>query len=152
ATRAVAAGLLAAAVTPPAALRALASVGRPATPALARAAPATAAHADQFLHRLAGNFGVVRQAQPDAPALAVHLHHAYGDLVAPVEHVLDAVHALARGYVGDVQEAVGALGQLDERAESGGLDDLAHVLVADLHLLEHHAHALHERIRELPIG
>ena len=48
--------------------------------------------------------------------------------------VLDA---LAGRDVGDVQQAVGALGELDEGAERGRLDDLAGELVADLDLLGH---------------
>ncbi len=39
--------------------------------------------------------GSSAQAQADAPALAVDLDHAHVDLIALVEHVLDAVHALS---------------------------------------------------------
>src|SRR3954470_19745862 len=79
----------------------------------------------QLLDRLARDVGVLGQAQADAPALAVDLDHAHGDLVALVEHVLDGVDPLTGRHVGDVQQAVGALGQLDEGAEGRRLDDLA---------------------------
>src|SRR5215208_6984601 len=124
----------------------------PAAPAVAAAAAAVAAavgaRADrgQLGDRLAGHGRVVGQAQADPPALAVDLDHAHGDLVALVEHVLDGVHALARGDVGDVQQAVGALGELDEGAEGRRLDDLAGELVADLHLLGHRPDAVDERV------
>ena len=91
--------------------------------------------------------GVVGQAQADAAALAVDLDHADLDLVAAVEDVLDRVDALAGRDVGDVQQAVGALGQLDEGAERGRLDDLARERVADLDLLGHRADALGQRRR-----
>ena len=51
-----------------------------------------------------------------------------------------------------MQQSVGALGELDERAEGRRLDDLADVLVADLDLLHHHSHALDERVAELAVG
>jgi hypothetical protein len=51
-----------------------------------------------------------------------------------------------------VQQAVGALGELDERAEGGRLDDLAGVLVADLDLLGHRPDPLDERVAELAVG
>jgi hypothetical protein len=57
------------------------------------------------------------------------------DLVALVEHVLDGVDPLAGRHVGDVQEAVGALRELDKRAEGGRLDDLALERVADFDFL-----------------
>ena len=56
--------------------------------------------------------------------------------VAAADHVLD-VRDPARADVRDVQQAVGALLQLDEGAELGRLDDLAGVRVADLGLLRH---------------
>src|SRR6478752_7762703 len=49
-----------------------------------------------------------------AAALAVDLDHAHLDLVALVQDVLDRVDALAGRDVADVQQAVGALGELDE--------------------------------------
>ena len=60
--------------------------------------------------------------------------------------------ALAGRDVGDVQQAVGALGELDEGAEGRRLDDLADVLVADLDLLHHHPDALDQRVAELAVG
>ena len=51
-----------------------------------------------------------------------------------------------------MQQPVGALGELDEGAKGGRLDHLADVLVADLDLLHHHPHPLHERVRELAAG
>ena len=68
------------------------------------------------------------------------------DLVAAVEHVLDRVDPLAGRDVRDVQQAVGALGQLDEGAEGRGLDDLAGELVADLDLLGHRADAVDQGV------
>ena len=59
--------------------------------------------------------------------------------------------ALARRDVGDVQQAVGALGELDERAERRRLDDLAGERVADLDLLGHRADALGERLAQLAV-
>ena len=53
---------------------------------------------------------------------------------------------LAGRDVGDVQQAVRALGELDERAEGGGLHHLAVELVADLDLLGHRADAVGERV------
>ena len=58
-------------------------------------------------------------------------------LVAAVDTSSTVFDALAGRDVGDVQQAVGALGELDEGAEGGGLDDLAGELVADLDLLGH---------------
>ena len=141
-----------------AAVRALAPVARGpralARPAIAAPAPAgaTGANAGELLDGLAGDVRVLAQAQADAPALAVDLDHAHVDLIALVEHVLDAVHALSGRDVGDVQQPIGALGELDERAEGRRLDDLADVLVADLDLLHHHPDALHELVPELAVG
>ena len=53
---------------------------------------------------------------------------------------------LAGRDVRDVQQAVGALRELDEGAERGGLDDLAGELVADLDLLGHLADAVDQRV------
>src|SRR5215216_6692653 len=118
-----------------------------ARPALAVAAAAAArADRDQLLDGLARDLRVLGEAQADAAALAVDLDHADGDLVALVEDVLDGVHALARRHVGDVQQAVGALRELDERAEGGRLDDLALERVADLDLLGHRADALDQGV------
>src|ERR1035441_5148716 len=120
----------------------------------AAAASAAAAGADacELLDGLAGDVGILCEAQADAPTLAVDLDHADVDLIALVEDVLDALDALAGGDVGDVQQAVGALGELDERAEGRRLHDLADVFVADLDLLHHHPHALNERVALLAVG
>src|SRR5579862_8163788 len=115
------------------------------------AAPA-AAEQRELLDRLADDLGVVRAAHADAPALAVDLDDADRDLVALAEHLLDRLDPVARRDVGDVQQAVGALGELDERTEGGRLDDLAEELVADLDLLHHRADALDERVGELAVG
>ena len=73
-----------------AAVAARAAVAAAARPAVARR------RRGELLDRLAGDVGVVGEAQPDAAALAVDLDHAHLDLVALVEHVLDRVDALAR--------------------------------------------------------
>ena len=110
---------------------AVAVTARPRSPprrgAAAVAAATAAAGADrgELLDGLARDRRVVGEAQADAAALAVDLDHADVDLVALVEDVLDRVDALAGRDVGDVQQAVGALGQLDEGAERRRLDDLA---------------------------
>src|SRR5258708_5548290 len=145
-----------------AAVGALAAVARPSpmvAAAVARSATASAAgctgtstDAGELRDGLAGDVRVVRQAQADATALAVHLDHPHVDLIALVEHILDALHALAGRDVGDVQQPIGALRQLDERSEGRRLHDLADVLVADLDLLHHHPHALDERVAELAVG
>src|SRR5436190_11884327 len=132
-----------------------AAVAAAALALAARATRATAVAADrrQLLDGLALDLRVVGEAQADAAALAVDLDHTDADLVALVEDVLDRVHALARRHVGDVQEAVGALGQLDERAERRGLDDLGvRELVADLDVLEHRRDPLGELLAQLPVG
>ena len=54
------------------------------------------------------------------------------DLVAEVEHVLDPVDALAPTELGDVQQAVAAGEDVDERTELGDVHDLAGVLGAEL--------------------
>src|SRR4051812_43691879 len=131
----------------PAAIAAVATAASTAIPATAAsvtaasasASTATGADLGQLLHGLAGHVGVLRQAQPDPAPLAVDLDHLDLDLVTAAEHVLDRVHPLAGLHVRDVQQAVGALGQLHERAEGGGLDHLAVELVADLDLLGHRA-------------
>ena len=93
-------------------------------PRRARVAGADAASSSGALAR---DVGVVGEPQADPAALLVDLDHGDVDLVALVEDVLDRVDPLARLHVGDVQQAVGALGQLDEGAEGGRLDDLAAV-------------------------
>src|SRR3954452_25632552 len=136
---------LAVAPVAPAAVTAIAAV----TAALGAAGGSQRA---QLLDRLARDVGVLGQAQADAPALAVDLDHAHGDLVALVEHVLDGVDPLTGRHVGDVQQAVGALGQLDEGAEGRRLDDLAGEGVADLDLLGHRADALGQGLAHLAVG
>src|SRR6266511_3047188 len=74
------------------------------------------------------------QLEADAAASLVHLEDLDVEDVATRDHVLDVGDA-ARPHVRDVEEAVGALLQLDERAEVGRLHDLPGVLVADLGLL-----------------
>src|SRR6476469_9870820 len=116
------------------------------------AAASAAAHRGELVGGLAGDVGVLGEAQADAAALAVDLDHAHLDLVALVQDVLDRVDALAGRDVADVQQAVGALGELDERAEGRRLDDLAAERVADLDLLGHGADALRPLLAELPVG
>src|SRR5438105_10740340 len=72
--------------------------------------------------------------EADPAASLVDLLHDDVDDVASRHHVLDVAHA-ARTHVGDVEQAVRALLQLDERAELRRLDDLAGVRVTDLRLL-----------------
>src|SRR5919201_1949326 len=134
------------------AARAAVAVARAAVAALATRAAAGGAERRELLDGLVGDLRVLGQPQADAPALTVDLDHAHGDLVALVEDVLDGVHALARRDVGDVQQAVGALGQLDEGAEGRRLDDLAGERVADLDLLGHRADALGQRLAQLAVG
>src|SRR4051812_3617062 len=151
AVAAVAAPVAAAAVVAVAARAAVTVAAVPAR-AAAVAAAATGADGGQLLDGLAGDLGVLGQAQADPAALAVDLDHADGDLVALVEDLLDGVDALARRDVGDVQQPVGALGQLDEGAERGRLDDLAGERVADLDLLGHRPDALGQLLAELAVG
>src|SRR5205807_2657238 len=96
--------------------------------------------------RLARNLRVVGAAKADPAALAVHLDDSDVDLVAAVQHVLDGRRALARRDVRDVQEAVGALRELDEGPEGRRLYDLPVVLVANLDLLGHGADAVDQPI------
>src|SRR4051812_12833187 len=119
-----------------------------ASPAAAAAATVTRADRRQLLGGLPGDLGVLGEPQPDPAALAVDLDHAHVDLVAAVEHGLDRLSALTRLDVRDVQQAVGALRQLDERAERRGLDDLAVELVADLDLLGHRTDPLDEGVAQ----
>src|SRR4051812_3526774 len=106
--------------------------------AVAAATATTGADRSQLLRGLAGDRGIVGEAQADATALAVDLDHGDVDLLTGGEHVIDRVDTLARLDVGDVQQAVGALDQLDEGAEGGRLDDLGGlVAIADFSLLGH---------------
>ena len=72
--------------------------------------------------------------EPDPAALLVDLLHDHVEHVAAADHILDMTDP-AGADVRDVQEAVGALLELDERAELGRLHDLARVRVTDLGLL-----------------
>src|SRR5688500_11199062 len=103
------------------------------------ATAATGAGADggELLGRLALDGGVLGEPQADPAALAVDLDHGHLDLVALAQDVLDGVDPLARLHVRDVKQAVGALDELDERAEGGRLDDLALERVADLRVARH---------------
>src|SRR4051794_7255964 len=128
---------------------AVAAAAARATVTAAAAAHRRVARADrgELLLGLAGDLRVLGEAQADAAALLVDLDDADGDLVALVEHLFDRPDAVARRYIGDVQQAVGALGELDEGAEGRGLDHLrARELVADLDLLGHRADALDQRV------
>src|SRR4051794_5705910 len=145
-----AAAAAAAAVSPRAGAAAVAVTPRAAV----AAAPAAAgADASQLLDGLAGDLGVLGEAQADAATLAVDLDHADGDLVALVEDVLDVLDALTGLDVADVQQAVGALGQLDEGAERGRLDDLGgRELVPDLDVLEHLLDVGAQLLAQLAVG
>src|SRR4051812_35406496 len=141
------------AVAPAAAAPAVAVTVAPTATAVPAATAAAAADRGQLLDGLAGDLGILGEAQADAAALAVDLDHADGDLVALVEDVLDVLDALAGRDVADVQQAVGALRQLDEGAERGRLDDLrGRELVADLDVLEHLRDVLGELLAELAVG
>src|SRR4051812_7570775 len=121
-----------------------------ATAAAASAAVAVAA-ARPLLARLAGrsvlrpldellgrhNLAVLvlgDELEADPAAGLVDLLHEHVEHVAAADYVLDVADP-AGADVRDVEEAVGALLQLDERAEVGRLHDLPGVLVADLGLL-----------------
>src|SRR4029079_4154932 len=73
----------------------------------------------QLLGALALDRRVSREAQADSAALLVDLGHGHVDLVARGEDVLHRADALAGLDVRDVQQAVGALDQLDEGPERG---------------------------------
>src|SRR5215475_4724251 len=74
------------------------------------------------------------QLEADPAALLVDLLDDHVEHVAALDHVLDVADA-ARADVGDVQQAVRPLLQLDERAELRRLDDPAGVGVPHLRLL-----------------
>src|SRR5437899_400918 len=71
------------------------------------------------------------QLEADPAAVLVDLLDEHVEHVAAPDHVLDVADS-ARADIGDVQQAVGSLLQLDEGTELRGLDDLAGVGVADL--------------------
>src|SRR4051812_48328852 len=81
ATRSAVAAAVTAAIASAAAVAAVAAATAARGPSAARGAGR-----DELLLGLAEDVGVLRQAQPDAAALAVDLVHAHGDLVALVEH------------------------------------------------------------------
>src|SRR5262249_7430812 len=109
-----------------------------AVAAVASAAAVAGPDRGQFLGAFAGHRPVVGESESDPPSLAIHLDHGAVDLVAGAQHVVDRVDPLPRFHVGDVEQAVGALDQLDEGAEGGRLHDFgAVVAVADLGLLGH---------------
>src|SRR5829696_2836643 len=134
-----------AALPVPAAAASLAPAATVATVAAASALVA-GAHGSELLGRLAGDLRVFRQAQADAATLRVNLDDLHLQLVAAVDDLLDRVRALARSDVGDVNQAVGALGELDEGAEGRRLHDLAGELIAELHLLRHRPDPVHQGV------
>src|SRR5439155_17973622 len=71
------------------------------------------------------------QLEADPAPRLVDLLHEHVEHVAALDHVLDVADA-ARAHVRDVEQAVGALLQLDEGAELRRLDDLAGVGVPHL--------------------
>jgi hypothetical protein len=75
-------------------------------------------------------------------AVAVDLHALDDDLVALLQHVLDGADALVRDLA-DVQQAVGARQDLDERADLDDALDHARVVLADLGL---HRQAADQRL------
>ncbi len=90
--------------------------------------------------------------ETDAVARLVDLDDLDRDGVATADHVFDLVDALAVAELGDVDEAVDALLQLDERAEVGRLDHLAGDDVADLDVLGHRQDALGDGLAGLHVG
>src|SRR5262249_1760196 len=85
----------------------------------------------------------------DPAALAVDLDNPDRQLITLVEHLLHCRDPATGRDVGDVQEPVRSLRQLDEGAEGGRLDDLAGELVPDLDLLGHRADPVDQRVAEL---
>src|SRR5918995_431506 len=128
---AVAVAASAASLAPSAAVAAVATV--------AAASLVAGAHGGQLLRGLVGDLRIVRKAEADAAALGIDLDDLDPQLVAAVHDLLHRVRALARRDVGDVDQTVGALRELDEGAEGGRLHDLAGELVAELDLLRHRA-------------
>ena len=99
----------------------------PAVAAVASRPPSPDPTDGQFLGRFARDRRVVGEAQADPAALLVDLDHGDVDQVAARQHVVDRVDPLPRFHVGDVEQAVGALDQLDEGAEGRRLDDFGGV-------------------------
>src|SRR5438309_7273928 len=108
---------------------------------------------DQLLRRhSAAVLVLLEQLQADAPASLVDLLHEHVEDVAAVDHVLD-VSDPARAHVRDVQQAVGALLELYERAELRRLDDLGVLeLVTHLGLLRERLDRLDRRLRLRAVG
>src|SRR4051794_8064662 len=126
-----------------AAATALASAVQALTPATSAvpAATARAAIAGADVREVRGGLalhgGVVGEAQAEPATLAVDLDHGHVELVALRQHIVDRLDPLAGLDVRDVEQPVGALGELDEGAERRRLDHLALELVPDLGLLGH---------------
>ena len=76
--------------------------------------------------------GVVARERERELARVVDVVDAHRDLVAEVEHVFDPVDALAATELRDVEQAVAAGEDVDERTELGDVHDLAGVLGAEL--------------------
>ena len=100
---------------------------RPRSPAaVATAALVAGAHRRELARRdlpaISGSSARRRPMRPRSRSTSTTLT---SQLVAAVDDVLHRVHPLTGLDVGDVQQAVGALGELDEGAEGGRLDDLA---------------------------
>ena len=97
--------------------------------------------------------GCLSSVEADAVARLVDLDDLDGHRVAALDDVLDRLDALALlAEPRDVEQAVGALLELDEGAEVGGLDDRAGEHVADLDLLGHRLDAVHDAFRGLLVG
>src|SRR6266480_1981581 len=127
----------AAAATPAASVEALPLAAPAAVAAAVARARVPGPDLTELVRGLALDRRIAREPQADAASLPVHLDHRHVELVALLEHVLHRAHALTRLDVGDVEESVRALGQLDERSERGRLDDLARESVPHLGLLGH---------------
>src|SRR5829696_623802 len=93
---------------------------------------------------------LVDELEADAAAVLVDLLHDDVQDVSAIDHVLDVADAPGPD-VRDVEQAVGALLQLDERAELGRLHDLAGIRVADLGLLRERVDRLHRRLGVLAL-
>src|SRR5437763_100864 len=91
------------------------------------------------------------QLEAEPAAILVDLLDEDVEHVAAPDHVLDVADA-ARADVGDVQQAVGSLLQLDEGAELRGLHDLARVGVADLRGLRERLDRCDRRVGLLTLG
>src|SRR5664280_288981 len=90
--------------------------------------------------------------QTDPIARLVDLDDLDRDRVAATHDVVDLVDPLAAAELGDVDQSVDALLELDEGAEVGRLDHLAGDDVADLDVLAHRDDALGDRLACLHVG